>query len=213
MSIREITVTELEGSKVGAEAAEQTFHMDEQTFRAFYERTARPLWSYLSRISGNPAVAEDLVQESYYRFLRADLKSSDAAYQKNYLFRIGTNLARDHWRGLPRRERLEAQIEGGSEGTISESARSDDRTAERVQQRSDLGRALAQLKPRERELLWLAYVEGSSHKEIAEVVGLRSGSIRLLLFRARHKLAEVLRNAGVGPSPPSLLPNGRGDTT
>jgi RNA polymerase sigma-70 factor, ECF subfamily len=198
MSIREITVTELEGSKVGAEAAEQTFHMDEQTFRVFYEKTARPLWSYLSRISGNPAVADDLVQESYYRFLRADLKSSDAAYQKNYLFRIGTNLARDHWRSLPRRERLEAQIEGGLEA-ISDSARGDDRTAEHVQQRSDLGRALAQLKPRERELLWLAYVEGSSHKEIAEVVGLRSGSIRLLLFRARRKLADVLRNAGAQP--------------
>ena len=195
MSIREITVTELEGSKVGAEAAEQTFHMDEQTFRVFYEKTARPLWSYLSRISRNPAVADDLVQESYYRFLRADLKSSDAAYQKNYLFRIGTNLARDHWRSLPRRERLEAQMEGGLEA-VSESARSDDRTAERVQQRSDLARALAQLKPRERELVWLAYVEGSSHKEIAEVVGLRSGSIRLLLFRARHKLADVLRKAG-----------------
>jgi RNA polymerase sigma-70 factor, ECF subfamily len=192
MSIREITVTELEGSKVGAEAAEQTFHMDEQTFRIFYEKTARPLWSYLSRISGNAAVADDLVQESYYRFLRADLNSSDEAYQKNYLFRIATNLARDHWRALPRREKLE----GGLETTVSESARVDDRTAERVQQRSDLGRALAQLKPRERELLWLAYVEGSSHKEIAEVVGLRAGSIRLLLFRARRKLADVLRRAG-----------------
>lgn len=200
MSIREITVTELEGSKVGAEAAEQTFHMDEQTFHVFYEKTARPLWSYLSRISGNPAVAEDLVQESFYRFLRADLKSSDAAYQKNYLFRIGTNLARDQWRAMPRRERLESQIEGRLQGPISELARADDRTAERVQQRSDLGRAMAQLKPRERALLWLAYVEGSSHKEIAEVVGLRSGSIRLLLFRARRKLADVLRKAGE-PSP------------
>jgi RNA polymerase sigma-70 factor, ECF subfamily len=195
MSIREITVTELEGSKVGAEAAELTFHMDEQTFRVFYDKTARPLWSYLSRISGNAAVADDLVQESYYRFLRADLKSSDAAYQKNYLFRIATNLARDHWRSLPRRERLEE--------TISETARSDDRTAERVQQKSDLGRALARLKPRERELLWLAYVEGSSHKEIAEVVGLRAGSIRLLLFRARHKLADVLRKGGASAPPQS----------
>ena len=85
------------------------------------------------------------------------------------------------------------------ERTFSESAPSDDRTADHVQQRSDLGRALAQLKPRERELLWLAYVEGSSHKEIAEMVGLRSGSVRLLLFRARHKLADVLRETGVQP--------------
>lgn len=42
MFIREFTVTELESSKVGAEAAEQAFHMDEQTFRVFYENTARP---------------------------------------------------------------------------------------------------------------------------------------------------------------------------
>lgn len=191
MSIREITVTELEGSKVGAEAAEQAFHMDEQTFRGLYEKTARPLWSYLFRISGDAALVDDLVQETYYRFLRADLKSGDGVYQKNYLFRIATNLARDHWRSLPRKRRLEE--------ALSKSAGSDDRTAERAQQTSDLGRALARLKPQERELLWLAYVDGSSHKEIAEVVGLRAGSIRLLLFRARRKLADILRNAGTAP--------------
>ena len=190
MSMAEIIVAELEGSKVGAEAAEEAFHMDEQTFRLFYEKTARSLGSYLARLCGDVSLAEDLVQESYYRFLRADLKSSDDAYQKNYLFRIGTNLARDHWRRRPHQEKPESEA--------SEDLRADDRTAEHVQQRSDLGRALQKLKPREREILWLAYVEGSSHKEIAEVVGLRAGSIRLLLFRARRKIAEVIRNTEAG---------------
>jgi RNA polymerase sigma-70 factor (ECF subfamily) len=188
MSIREITVAELESSKVGAEAAELAFHMDEQTFRVFYDSTARPLWSYLSRILGNATLADDLVQESYYRFLRAALKSEDAAYQKAYLFRIATNLARDHWRRLPRQEQGEA--------ADPEQVPADDRTAERVQQRSDLGRVMGRLKPREREIMWLAYVEGSSHKEIAEVLGLRAASVRLLLFRARQKLLELLRRPG-----------------
>ncbi|MGA2607996.1 MAG: RNA polymerase sigma factor [Terriglobia bacterium] len=189
MSIREITVAELEGSKIGAEAAEQAFHMDEQTFRVFYEDTARPLWSYLCRILGSATLADDLVQESYYRFLRADLKSDDATYQKAYLFRIGTNLARDHWRRLPRREQGEA--------ANPEQVPADDRTAERLQQQSDLGRALERLKPQERQLLWLAYAEGASHKEIAEVVGLRAGSVRLLLFRARQKMLKLLRRPGL----------------
>jgi RNA polymerase sigma-70 factor (ECF subfamily) len=189
MSMAEIIVAELESSKVGTEAAEQAFHMDEQTFRLFYEKTARSLGSYLARLCGDVTLAEDLVQESYYRFLRADLKTSDEAYQKNYLFRIGTNLARDHWR-RPKKDNLD--LGAGAE------VRADDRTAEQVQQRSDLSRALQQLKPREREILWLAYVEGSSHKEIAEVVGLRAGSIRLLLFRARRKMAELIRKSG-GP--------------
>ena len=188
--MREIALSELEGSNVTAGVAEEAFHMDEQTFRVFYEKTSRPLWSYLSRFSGDATLAEDLVQETYYRFLRADLKSADEAYQKNYLFRIGTNLTRDHWRRQPREERLKAGAK--------EQIRADDRTAERIQQSSDLGRVLNRLKPRERQILWLAYVEGSSHKEIAEVVGLRAGSIRLLLFRARHKMAGLLRRMAEG---------------
>jgi RNA polymerase sigma-70 factor (ECF subfamily) len=185
MSIREITVAELESSNVGAEAAEQVFQMDEQTFRIFYESTARPLWSYLSRILGNGTLADDLAQESYYRFLRATLKSEDPAYQKTYLFRIATNLARDHWRRLPHQEQGEV--------ADPEQVLGNDRTAERVQQRSDLGRAMGNLKPREREILWLAYAEGASHKEIADVLGLRAPSVRLLLFRARQKMLKLLR--------------------
>ena len=183
MFIREITVTELESSKVGAEAAEQAFHMDEQTFRVFYETTARPLWSYLSRILGSATLADDLAQESYYRFLRATLKSEDAAYQKAYLFRIATNLARDHWRRLPRQEQREAvDIEQVPAG---------DCTAELVQQRSDLGRVMGRLKPRERELLWLAYAEGASHKEIAEMLGPKSGERSPAAVSGPAKDAEI----------------------
>jgi RNA polymerase sigma-70 factor (ECF subfamily) len=58
--------------------------------------------------------------------------------------------------------------------------------------RVDLSRAMARLKPRERDLLWLAYAQGSSHREIADVLGLRTSSIKLLLFRARRRLASLL---------------------
>src|SRR5438552_11934951 len=79
-------------------AAEQTFHMDEERFRAFYERTSRPLWAYLSRLTGDRTAADDLVQESYYRLLRVKLPEVSEAQLKNYLFRIATNLVRDEWR-------------------------------------------------------------------------------------------------------------------
>jgi RNA polymerase sigma-70 factor (ECF subfamily) len=51
---------------------------------------------------------------------------------------------------------------------------------------------MRQLKPRERELLWLAYVEGMSHAEIAAATGLRVMSIRILLYRARRKASQFL---------------------
>ena len=41
-------------------------------------------------------------------------------------------------------------------------------------------------------MLWLAYALGSSHAEIAEIVGVKSGSVKILLFRARRKLAGLL---------------------
>ena len=70
--------------------------------------------------------------------------------------------------------------------------RADGDVAERTARRTDLTRAMALLKPRERDLLWLAYAQGSSHQEIAESLGLRTGSIKQLLFRARHRLAALL---------------------
>ena len=59
--------------------------------------------------------------------------------------------------------------------------------------RVDLSRAMTRLKPRERDLLWLAYAQGSSHDEIAAALGLKTSSIKMLLFRARQRLAALLR--------------------
>ena len=122
-----------EGRGRGGRASLSTWTSRRSAF--FTSSTARPLWSYLSRILGNPTLADDLVQESYYRFLRATLKSDDAAYQKAYLFRIATNLANDHWRRLPRHQQAEAANPDEVPGY--------DRTAEHVQQRSDLGAGCA----------------------------------------------------------------------
>jgi RNA polymerase sigma-70 factor (ECF subfamily) len=53
-----------------------------------------------------------------------------------------------------------------------------------------------QLKPRERSLLWLAYAQGFSHAEIAELLGLKTASLKALLFRARQRLITLLGRPG-----------------
>ena len=60
-------------------------------------------------------------------------------------------------------------------------------------------RMFGELKPRERALLWLAHVEEADHDEIGEALGLKSKSVRVLLFRARKKLAEILKKHGMAP--------------
>jgi RNA polymerase sigma-70 factor (ECF subfamily) len=157
--------------------------MDNEAFAGFYTRTARPLWAYLARVSADPALADDLMQESYVRFLCADAPQDGEVAARRYLFRIGTNLLRDHWR-RPRTASLEEMPEEVFAARAG---------AALADAQAMLGPALKQLRPRERQLLWLAYAEGYSHKEIAEVTGLASTSVRLLLFRARHKAARLLR--------------------
>jgi RNA polymerase sigma-70 factor (ECF subfamily) len=182
-----MTLTNVERlDRIAAEAVE-TFVMDEDTFRAFYDRTARPVWSYLARITGDRTLADDLLQDTYYRFLRAERSFTSDSHRRNYLFRIATNLAHDQHR----RGRGAAHVAVPAEHDPAAFADGRDVAADAVR-RTDIGRAMARLKPRERELLWLAYAHGSSHEEIAESLGLRKASIKMLLFRARRRLAAIL---------------------
>ena len=139
--------------------------MDEDTFRAFYDRTARPVWAYLSRMTGDRQLADDLLQETYYRFLRADRGYASEAHRRNYLFRIATNLVRDG------RRRRRPELVAVPEETDRDALRSHDDVAGRTVLRADLSRAMASLSSREQAMLWLAYAQGSSHDEIAEVAG------------------------------------------
>ena len=152
--------------------------VNQDPFAVFYSRTNRSLWAYLFRTSGRRDVADDLLQETYCRFLAAKLPEMDAAESRSYLFRIATNLLRDRWR----RGDLPETV-----GATEPSCEDDPET------RTDVRRALGQLKPRERQLLWLAHVEGFDHREIARLTGLRAASVRVLLFRARRELASALR--------------------
>ena len=80
------------------EATAAGLPMDNGAFAGFYERTARPLWAYLARSSGDPALADDLMQESFVRFLCADAPTDGDVEARRYLFRIASNLLRDYWR-------------------------------------------------------------------------------------------------------------------
>lgn len=159
--------------------------MDEEEFRAFYERTARPLWAYLSRIAGSPHAADDILQEAYYRLYRAAARHESESHRRNSLFRIATNLVRDAARRGKHHEVV----------PLDEGSRADTLPPLPEKQavlRTDLARAMEQLEPVQREMLWLAYAQGASHEEIGAILGLRTVSIRTLLLRARRKLAGLL---------------------
>ena len=157
--------------------------MDEDAFRSFYDRTSRGIWAYLTRMTGDRQLTEDLLQETYYRFLRAAATYENETHRRNSLYLIATNLVRD----AVRRRREIVPLE--------EDVHVDERTAERTESRTDLARAMSQLKPEQRALLSLAYGQGASHNEIATALGLKPASIKSLLFRARRRLAQLLNRS------------------
>jgi RNA polymerase sigma-70 factor, ECF subfamily len=159
---------------------------DEAEFSDFYEQTSRSLWAYLSRSSQSDSVADDLLQETYFRYLQSGWRSLQPAERRFYLFRIGTNVLHDHFR---RQRRTRFDLARDAAQTTSGS----------MTLKMDLANILRnEMTGRERQLLWLAYAEEFSHREIAQMTALREGSIRPLLFRARQKLAALLTAAGYG---------------
>ena len=182
MTIRDMTLSHIDQLRADADTADVAFEMDEETFRAFYDRTARPVWTYLSRLSGDSQAADDLLQETYYRFLRVRTSWDSEAHRRSYLFRIATNLVRDRHRrsvASPTVQLGDRDMAGGADAGAAD-------------RRADLDRAMARLRPRDRALLWLAYGVGQPHTEIASALGVKTGSVKLLLFRARRKLAGLL---------------------
>jgi len=157
--------------------------MHEARFQRLYLGARGRLWAYIFRITGERELTDDLTQESFCRIYQVpDHELADGS-ERAYLFRIATNLTNDHFRRSSRVRRYVASLLGPA--TID-----DPRAAHEMQ-------ALFQrLRPRERALLWLAHVEGYSHQETAEILGLKPASIRVLLSRARKRLASLIEDRG-----------------
>ena len=159
--------------------------LDERAFASCYERNGRSLWSYLYRVTGKASDADDLMQDAFCRLLQADVGALGDEELRRYLFRIGSNLLADRWR----RASLEASWLDRLRGTTD--------THTDPEYDDSVSREFAVLKPRERALLWLAYVEGESHQDIADALGLSRGSIKVLLSRARGRLRDLLAAKGL----------------
>ena len=156
--------------------------LTEHAFGEFYQRHARSVWTYVYRSTSDAADADDVVQEAFLRLLQADVVPADEEGLRRYVFRIAGNLLADRWRRRARAERHDA--------ASTEQAKIPPRDL-------DVVRTFAELKPRERALLWLAYVEGDSHADIAESLRLGRASVKVMLSRARGRLRDLLKARGL----------------
>ena len=117
--------------------------------------------------------------------MKAELPTGmDDVWRRNYLYRIATNLIRDHRRSRHLEPLPDEQEDATRENSCDEAR--------------DIRQIFGRLKPKERDLLWLAYVERFSHSEIAGMVEANTASIRPMLARARANFAGMLKRRGYG---------------
>ena len=157
---------------------------NEDAFERFYDATAPAIRAYILRHCSDRGAADDLFQAAYIKFLGSRMARTPAAPEaRAYLYRIASNVITDHGRGLQRRERFEAASDREAVATNPPAAGLEN---------LELRKALRELPERDQQLLWLLYAEGFSHKEVAGIMNVSHGSVRVLAFRARKKLQGIL---------------------
>lgn len=159
-----------------------------QIWENFYERHSRSFWFYIFKICGDEHLAEDVFQESFFKFLRAKPVILNDKHMRAYLNKIAFRLIIDQKRRIKVEKKAFEE-----EKQVYEKSHHKKEYEPEIHSFMDMEKIFKGLKPKKRMLLWLAYVEGYSYNEIAELTQTKENSVKVQLFRAREELANILK--------------------
>ena len=172
---------------------------DARAFEALFERYEAQVRSRLRRIVWDEAAVEDLLQEVFLRlWTKADQWKGQGALV-GWLLRTATNLALNYLRSLKRRPSrpLEFQVESEDESgsvvprwMIDVSARRPDEIAQMAEEREALWALVDALPEEQRRVLRMVHEAEMKIGEVADELGISSGTVKSRLHYARGKLAK-----------------------
>ncbi|HEX8210132.1 MAG TPA: sigma-70 family RNA polymerase sigma factor [Longimicrobium sp.] len=151
-----------------------------------YREHSVQLLRYLQRLSGDPELAADAVQET---FMRLANRPPEGGAVRAWLYRVGTNVVIDSSRTHRRRLRI---LAGSPEcAPLADPPLDPEAALDREERRREVQAALAALSARDRTVL-LMRAEGFAHREIAATIGVSTQSVGSITLRAMKKLAAAL---------------------
>jgi len=159
---------------------------DTSCLAPLFERHHRQLFDYLARMTGNPAAAEDLVQDVFIRILKYRQTFRGDSRFGTWAFRIARNVRADHFRS---RQSRETPLDEAAEPATG--VASTDETFEHDRQAARLRRALLLMREDQRELIVLARYRGMKYEAIADLLGVEVGTIKTRMHRAVGQLREI----------------------
>jgi RNA polymerase sigma-70 factor, ECF subfamily len=158
-----------------------------------FERYHEALFEFLSRMTGDRTAAEDLVQDIFVRILKYRATYRDGGRFETWLYRIARNARAEYFRT---RRALEPLTDEALEHP--EPNPGPMRQLEAARDRSCLKQALLQLADEKRELLVLARFQGMKHEQIAELLGIETGAVKVRIHRALRELREIFLKLSEG---------------
>ncbi|MGE0592170.1 MAG: RNA polymerase sigma factor [Vicinamibacterales bacterium] len=151
-----------------------------------FERHHVALFDFLSRMTGDRAAAEDLVQDVFLRVLKYRSTYRDGGCFETWLFRIARNLRADYFRRRPAATALPDDVLDRPDGFAGPAHQ-----LELARNHARLRKALALLRDDQRELIVLARFRAMKHEQIAEILGVDVGVVKVRLHRAIRELRDV----------------------
>ena len=145
------------------------------------------LYRYVARFTGDPDLAEDVVQDVFVRL--AERPPAHQVQVRGWLFRVATTIAIDAMRGA--RRRLDLVRDRPDRQPMGDPPPDPEVALEREETRRRVREALVALGEKERAVL-LMREEGFAHREIAAAVGTTTQSVGTMIARAMDKLAREL---------------------
>lgn len=163
---------------------------DPEAFRELYEAYGPRVKAYMMRRGADPGTAEDLAQETLLTVWRkAALYADDKGSMTTWVFTIARNLRIDRLRReMPFQELPEWRLAQASDEAQPDEALAEKERQQRVQA------ALAELPDDQREVVSLSFLEGLSHSEIAERLGLPLGTVKSRMRIAYQKVRAALED-------------------
>jgi RNA polymerase sigma-70 factor (ECF subfamily) len=166
---------------------------DDAAFEEIFRQHQRLVFGWILRIVRDPAAAEDLTIESFWRIHRAHARFEPAQGFEGWARRIATHAALDWLRA----SRVKTELDGEDCDELAAPAAPDPAIAAEL--RAKTAQAFARLPPKLRIAATLAVIEEQPQKEVAAALGISVAAVKLRVFRALRLLRKDLERQGITP--------------
>lgn len=165
---------------------------DRHAMRILFGRHNVRVYRFMTRITGNPAAAEDLVSEVFVDVWRQAGSFKGKSQVGTWLLGIARHKAVS---ALRRRSLVQVGEDAASR--VADTADNPEVTLQQKQRSKLMQHCLSRLSPAHREVIDLVYYHEKTVDEAAEILRVPAGTVKTRMFHARQKLAGLLEAAGV----------------